>query len=463
MYQKRFNQHTLRFRLTAWYILLLGCTLTLFSGYLYFQLKKSLLQQLDTSLEVAASQTLTNLLQKDGHPVFQETEASTGMVRRFRHQGFAIRLVSLKNEVWDSFGDYKIFPQKIPQKKGYQTLNSNEGRWRVYNYPIQSHGIIGWLQVAQSLQPLSEASEHLLLEMVLSLPFVLIIAGFGGLLLADRTLQPIERIIRTAQAIRPYDFTQRINYQGSIDEVSRLSQTLDKMLDRIQAAFERERRFTADIAHELRTPLTALKGKIGVTLSQTRNTTDYLTTLEALDKESDRLIRLTQGLLVLARLEQEEIEKFTIFPLNLTDLLEIILEQIQPLANEREIILTANIEPNLIILGESDYLTSLFLNLLDNAIKYSDEGGEVRFNAIIDEKNVKISITNTGKGISPHHFPHLFNPFYRVETSQKSHQGGTGLGLAICYEIIRLHRGNLTVESQLNQLTIFTVYLPRQV
>ncbi|GAB1545187.1 ATP-binding protein [Scytonema sp. NUACC21] len=447
--------------MTAWYILLLGCTLVLFGTYLYVQLENSLLSQLDTALQVTASETFAELTEKNGHPAFRITKQSEAITRQLSNAGFAVRLLSPSGQVWDGIGNYQTIPSVMPIKSGYVNLTEHNRIWRVYSQPLPLSPTLGWLQVAQSLKPISEASEHLLTLMLLSCPLILLVAGFGGLFLAERALRPIDRIIRTARAIGPNDFTQRIGYQGPSDEVGRLAVTIDKMLDRLQAAFEHERRFTADASHELRTPLTVIKGRIGVTLSRSRTPEEYESTLQDLQTEVDRLIRLANGLLFLSRLEQSELtyqDNFT--SIDLSSLLEILVEQIQPLAEIKNITIVAKISSSLYVKGYSDHLTSVFLNLLDNAIKYTPNEGQVVVEAQKELLQARIAVTNTGRGIEPQHLPLLFDRFYRIESDRSRSSGGSGLGLAIANEIVRLHHGEISVKSQLNHSTTFTVNLP---
>lgn len=461
MFFQRFNQSTIRTRLTTWYILLLGCTLVVFDTYLYIQLKHSLLGQLDTALQVAASETFTEVIQVNGHPTLKIKQQSETITRKLTNAGFSVRLVSPQGEIWDGIGSYKTIPPMMPVKIGYTSVTEYGKIWRVYTQPLSLSSTAGWLQVAQSLDPISEASEHLLTLMLLSFPLILLIAACGGLFLADQALRPIDRIIRTAQAIGPNDFTQRIGYQGSTDEVGRLAVTLDGMLDRLQAAFEHERRFTADASHELRTPLTVIKGRLGVTLSRERTPEEYHHTLQELQREVDRLIRLANGLLFLTRLDQSESEyQWTLTNVDLSELLEVLIEQIQLLAADKNITISASIKPLLYITGNSDHLTSLFLNLLDNAIKYTSPEGKISVETYRENEQVKVTITNTGKGIAAEHLPHLFERFYRAESDRSRYTGGSGLGLAIAHEIVRLHGGKIYVTSNPHQFTTFTVELP---
>lgn len=457
-----FGKRTIRVELTAWYILLLAFTLMLFSSYLYVVLEHSLLRQLNTTLQVTATQTLSNLINKDGHLAFRSTEESQALTEQFVQAGIAVRLIDQQGHIWDGFGSYSAIPVLIPQKKGYLDLSSPDKNWRVYNQPIQtSKGDTVWLQVAESLEPVYKASKHLFNLMILGFPLVLLIAGLGGWFLANRALNPIQEIISKTQMISASNFTQRIDYQGPPDEVGRLAKTIDKMLDRLEFAFEHERRFTADAAHELRTPLTVIKGRIGVSLSRVRTPEEYEITLQDLEKEADRLIRLTNGLLFLARLELRQIQPSFLHPVDLTNLLGALVEQLEPLSASKQIILKQIIAENLWILGNPDYLTSLFLNLLDNALKYTQKGGQVILKAQQDEEQIEITIQDTGLGIESKHLPYLFERFYRVEEARSRQTGGVGLGLAIAQEICRLHGGKLTVDSQINQGTTFSLFLPR--
>lgn len=449
---------TLRSRLTAWYTLLLALALVVFSGYLYLQLEKSLVVQLDTTLQVTASQALDKTIERDGHPAFSQNPESQAATDRLMKAGLAVRLVDPSGTVWDELGHYPKVPHSVPTAKGYLNLTAGEATWRVYSQPLENGG---WLQVAESLEPTREVSEHLLTLMLLGFPLMLSIAGLGGWFLADRALRPIDRIIHTARAISSQDFTQRIGYRDAADEVGRLATTLDRMLDSLQEAFERERRFTADAAHELRTPLTAIKGRIGVALSRSRTPAEYENTLQDLEREADRLIRLANGLLYLSRLErQERLPSFS-QGVDLSNLLAALAEQMQPLAEAQHIDLDVRIAPELSIRGNPDYLTNLVLNLVDNALKHTPTGGTVTLKAYRSGDRVEVAVCDTGVGIEDKHLPHLFERFYRVEGARSRSTGGAGLGLAIAAEIARLHGGTLTVRSQVDRGTTFILQLPK--
>lgn len=451
------SNKTIRVRLTAWYVFLLALTLIVFSSYLYIKQEKSLLAQLDTALQVTASQTLNDVIESNGHPVFRRTQQFKELNNRLLASGFAVRLIGDDGKIWDGLGNFQALPDNPPKVGGYVNVVGHETTWRIYNQSLQD--FTGWLQTAESLDPLNKASTNLLTLILLSFPLVLMVAALGGLFLADQALQPIDRIIRTAQAISAKDFTQRIAHTGPYDEVGRLATTIDRMLDRLQAAFDREHQFTADASHELRTPLTVIKGQLEVSLSRPRTASDYENTLKNVLSEADRLIRLTNGLLFLSRLEQSRV-CLSLQTVDLSNLLFTLVEQMQPLADAKEIHLDHQILPDLFIQGNPDYLINLVINLLDNAIKYTPNGSNVTLEALQDPQQVLVMVKDTGPGIDSQHLPHLFERFYRVEEARSRSTGGVGLGLAIAYEIARFHHGNLKVESEINRGTTFILTLP---
>ncbi len=453
-----------RIQLMTWYIFLLGLTLSSFTGYLYLRIERKLMIKADTGLQIGAAQMLLYLDPGD-QLAFQNSLNQRSLATRLSQLGFAARLITPEGQVVSGFGRYQDVPIWVPSGSGYKTLVADGPDWRLISQPIiRADRTIGWLQMAQSLEVLEDIARDLPTEIFLNLPLILLVAGLGGLFLSNRALRPIRHITQTARSITAGDLTRRINYQGAADEVGELAVTFDQMLNRLQSSFEREQRFTSDAAHELRTPLAVIKGRISLMLSRARTNLEYEKTLHDLEQEVDRLIRLSNGLLLLARLDQGQLPiAFT--TVDLSNLLEILVEQVQPLAAAQQIKLVNDLPPKLWIQADPDHCTSLFLNLLDNAIKYTPEAGKVWLwssNRPADSKQeVQICVSNTGAGIKPQHLPHLFERFYRTDSARSQGHHGAGLGLAIAYEIARLHGGRLTAESKPDQETRFTVTFPR--
>lgn len=450
----------IRVKLTAWYLLLLALTLSGFTGYLYFRLERKIISKADTALQIAGSQSLVYLQDKGNQLAFVNKPSLQNTAQALIEAGFAVRLITPQGKIVNGFGKYQEVPNWIPSVSGYTKLATNKTSWRLISQPIIRQGqIIGWLQIAKSLEALTEISQELPREMLLSVPLILILAACGGLFLSSRAFRPISQITQTAQAISTIDLAQRLNYKGVKDEVGQLATTFDQMLERLQAGFEREQRFTADAAHELRTPLTVIKGRIDVTRTSERTSDEYEQTLQDLEQEVDRLIRLSNGLLLLARIDRGQLP-FEPLPVDLNNLLEVIVEQLQYAAESQQIKLLNNLTPDLWVQGDPDQLTSLFLNLVDNAVKYTPQGGVVWVRSNLHSNVVQVMIVNTGVGIAQSHLPHLFERFYRADSARLQKKSGAGLGLAIAHEIARLHGGNITADSIPNKETTFTVTLP---
>lgn len=464
------NRLPIRVRLTLWYVMIMAITWAVFGYFIVTFFRQSLFNTVDTTLHIAVSQTISTLdldeYMEVGQLMFREAADPQAPFPTFG-LGFAMQIVSPEGTVWDSYG-ISLAQISGQMQAGYSTqvVSGDSGEWRIFSQPVLSPDktIIAWVQAAQSLKPVADTLQDFRNRLLWGIPIALILSGLAGYFLATRALQPIDQITNTAQEITASDLSRRLDYQGPADEIGQLARTFDQMLERLQAAFKREQRFTGDAAHELRTPLTALKGRIEVTLAKRRRPPAYVETLQEMEIQVDRLIRLSNDLLFIARLDQEGLRE-PARDIDLNEFIQAIIDQVHPLAEARSIRLITNIPAGIAIRGQLDLLIRLFLNLLDNAIKYSPVGGEVTVRAIRMADGVQVSIRDAGPGIASEHLPHLFERFYRVEGDRarswgEDGQGGAGLGLAIAYEIARSHGGRLSVESVVGQGSTFLVQLP---
>ncbi len=227
------------------------------------------------------------------------------------------------------------------------------------------------------------------------------------------------------------------------------------MLSRLDASFQRERQFTNDASHELRTPLTAMQAILGMIREKRRTPEEYEQALDDLSEETDRLRTLVENLLRLARGDKLGGNSFE--EVDLAMLLKDIAVSMRPLAEVKDLTLNCDVSESLIVLGDSDELIRLFVNLLDNAIKYTKRG-EVHVTAKQLGNEIEVNISDTGIGIAPEHLMHIFDRFYRVEESRTEH--GMGLGLAIAKEIINVHGGAIKVHSSIDKGSTFIVSFP---
>jgi len=459
--RKQLKQVPIRVRLTLWYVLLMAITFAIAGGYLLIRFQNSLTNSIDSALRIAVSQAIMAIQDEDGALAFQDEDSGSNFAQQFTDPNFAMRLLSPQGATLDTLGQTGNFSVWGPTESGFRTLSStgDDEQWRVYSQPVLApdNSYAGWVQAAQSLNTVTDTLQDFRDQLLWVIPFVLLLAGIGGYFLAGRTLRPIDQITRTAAEIEARDLSQRIGYQGPADEIGRLAETFDRMLERLKNAFERERRFTGDAAHELRTPLTVMKGQIEVTLSKSRSSNDYENTLRTLASPVDRLIRLSNALLFLSRSDQKQLS-WEPENINLGELLILVVEQMQPLAEENRLTLYTDISPEIPFTGDKDHLIRLFLNLLDNAVKYTPAGGEVKVQTNVTKAEIQVAVHNDGPGIPKEHIRYIFDRFHRVDSDRSSETGGTGLGLAISREIAHMHGGRIEVQSQPGR-TVFTVHL----
>jgi signal transduction histidine kinase len=254
------------------------------------------------------------------------------------------------------------------------------------------------------------------------------------------------------------DLSERLPVSGR-DEFSELTQSINAMLARLEEAFDRQRRFTADASHEMRTPLSIIKANTSLALEpgHTWREERYRDFLAAIDSAAGRQSRIVEELLFLARADAGGLAR-DVGPVCLIEALEEASESV--LRPNGPSIRLESIDPALLVQGSGSELTRLFTNLLENAVRHTPPEGPVTLSAVVDSTSVTVSVTDTGEGIAPAHLPHLNagERFYRVDAARTA--GGTGLGLAICRSITEGHGGRMTIESKVGEGTTVRVRLP---
>jgi heavy metal sensor kinase len=457
----------IRLRLTLWYVVLLAIILAVFIAGVYLLLRQSLYRNLDESMLNQAN-VLLDIVQYEGDRLFLPSEVSEmgrsqdeDFVRLFDASGNLLRFdnsaaleqVPVDAEVVANTLQGESITRSVK-------IGENDDLMRVITLPIiRDEEIVGVLEVGQSEEDVSDTLTSLLYVMMLAYPLALLAASFDGVFLAGQALSPIDNITRTARQISADDLHQRLNLSLPDDEVGRLARTFDEMIARLDDAFQRQRRFTADASHELRTPLTIIKGQIEVALQRDREPEAYRQVLQGINVEVDRLIRLTSSLLTLTRADTGQI-LLRFEDVAVAEVVTGAFEQIRPTASEKGLECQLDPGPPVMIRGDQDLLLQLMLNLSDNAIRYTPSGGQVALGWRVNKDQVQLWVQDTGIGISQEHLPYLFDRFYRVDKARSRAEGGVGLGLAISHWIAEAHQGSIHVESAPGKGSTFTVLLP---
>ncbi len=295
----------------------------------------------------------------------------------------------------------------------------------------------------------------------LALGLVSVVGALGAYGLAGRALRPVRQISQAAQQISAGSLDTRLALQGPDDELKRLADAFDGMLDRLEAAFAQQGRFVADAAHELRTPLSTLRTNLEVANANPQATAeDYRDMARAMEHQLTRLERLVADLLLLATDEQPA--SLSHGEVALGPLIEEVLSDLQPLAEANQVALRMGGEADVTVRGDEGLLMRAFSNLVENGIRYNRPGGEVALSISRQDAWALVAVADTGIGIPAEEQVRIFDRFCRVDRSRSRHQGGAGLGLSIVAHILRQHGGDVQVESVVGEGSRFTVRLPIQ-
>jgi len=460
---------SIRARLTFWYSSLLTLTFLLLGGAGYGLLSYNLAHDMDTALSGVA-RVLADQARRPGSASFPPDIDE--VFRRFFgfspwQRYFDMITPPGRQELRppSDAGKIPLSPQaRENAQKGLPTFETVEGPGgypvRILTMPVVEGGrVVNLVQVGMSLEMTETTLRRFLLTMAALFPVGLLLAGGGGWLLARRALRPVDRIAETARRISAEHLAARLEDTGADDELNRLVGTLNDMLERLDASFHQVRQFSADASHELQTPLTILKGEIEVALRSPRTADEYRAVLTSALEEIDRLTRLVDGLLLLARADAGVL-RMDRRPVDLTKLVEDVCGQAKVLADARGVVLRPEGMEPLTISGDYDRLRRMLLNLVDNGLKYTPSGGRVGISLRREGPWAALRVADTGIGLSPEEQKKIFERFYRSPEAKSRGEGGAGLGLCIARSIVEAHGGKIRIESAPGQGSAFTVLLP---
>ncbi len=468
---------SIRLRLTLWYVLLLALILITFSGALYAILSFSLLNEVDRTLQTRAAEVQNGAnaalqLQSDIRVLFPRGRFVLPGADTFSTPGVYVQIATLDGVAVsrsENLGEQTLtIPalalEHVQQGDSvYMNQTVASVPLRSYVAPLNAHGqTIGVIVVAQPLQSVNDTLRRLATLLGFGIVGGLVFAAIIGALLARSALAPIDRMIESARGITSArDLTRRIDQPKTRDEVGRLAATFNEMLARIEEFFRAQQRFLADVSHELRSPLTVIRGNLDLLRRGAfENIEERNTALSAIDSESARMQRMVQDLLLLAQADAGV--KLQMQIVELDTLLLDVYRQARLSASGVKV--SWGNEDQAQVRGDPDRLKQLFVNLMDNAVKYTPSGGEVTLTVERDTEWVRVAVTDTGVGIPEQDLAKVFDRFYRVDKARSRDTtrsgGGAGLGLAIVKWIVDAHGGKIDVKSKVGQGSTFTVWLP---
>ena len=462
---------SIRSRLTAWYVTLLAIILILFSVLLNYFLAKRLHESVDNSLTVSATVVATSATMRLGN---SPLPGLNQLFEQFMNQGNLNKFY----RIYDGSGNVgsrsknisasqfplsqSAYADALEGKNSYETFTvGGQQPIRVITMPILLEGkLINLVQVGTSLEAVQETLRNLKIFLFTAVPSVLILAALFARFMARRALKPISRIIDTAREIgQGQELSKRIPVLKIKDELGQLALTFNEMMNRLENSFAQMRQFSSDASHELRTPLTVLKGQNELILSKQRKPEEYQEVISSNLEEINYMSKVLEDLFVLSKSDENQVN-LDYKPVDLRALVEEVCKHAEILAEEKNIkIIIAFLEP-IEIKGDEVRLRQMVWNVLQNGIKYTQQGGELKISLQNEGDFALLTIQDTGIGIPEEDLPLIFNRFYRVDKARTRDEGGSGLGLSICRQIAEAHKGKIEVESKLGVGTRFKIRLP---
>ena len=453
---------SLRWRLILWQMGFLTVVLLGFALVSYRFLADGLAEETDKILAERANHVL-EAVQMTSSRGFEAISAPTD---EFATPGVYVQVLAPDGEIVahsDNLGRQRLpIPTLLPagmlgSEAFYSTEIVKGHRIRLYHRPINDDtGLVGVVQVGQSLQGLEDTLGRLQLIYWIGFGGALVLGGGGSWFLLRLGLRPVTQMAYLSHHIaQSGDLKARLPHQQSQDEIGRLADTFNLMMERLETAFESQRQFVADTAHELRTPLSTILGNVDLLLRYGQEPQRRKPALAAIKREGERTSRLAASLLLLAQADAGQ--KLILKPVELDEIVIEVYEQAQALTEGVPILLDDC--ENAWVQGDPDRLKQILLNLIDNGLKHTDPPGQITLSLKCSADQAYLSVKDTGCGIPTADLAHIFDWFYRGASGNS--RRSTGLGLSIVKWIVEAHQGSITVQSELNQGTTFTICLSK--
>jgi len=464
------NTRSLVFRLIIWYAGLLSVVFALVGAISLFGLEQYLENTLQNTLArrlLQAEQIVEQAVRSNDVGAVVAAEIEDRLTPEFSNR--FVRVTRANGTIAYVSGtpsDHSFSPKSIPPLPSdiasSYTISQHGKHMQIEVARVATSNGSYSVEVGASLDQIEAAEGHLMTFALLMLP-ILVGAGVGGgYFLVNRALRPVATIATHAELITHHNLSERLPVERTGDDLERLSLSLNRMIARLDEAFQNSRRFLADASHELRTPLTIIKGELEQLAVQRRGVSeqhnaDERNRIGSVLEEVQRLTVIVEGLFALSRLDAGEAQREWV-RFDLAELVATTAEQMKLLAEDEEIKVVCDTARAVHVEGDRSRLKQVVVNLIDNAIKYTPAGGVVRLVVAAENNHALLRIIDTGIGIPEGALPQVFDRFFRVDKARS--RGGAGLGLAIVKSICTAHGGSIDVDSKLGKGSCFTIKLP---
>jgi heavy metal sensor kinase len=462
----------IKWKLTIWYGVILALILVVFSSGVYVYFRNGLQQSIDTKIRSIGEVLSSSITETHNQTVLSNFERYLENVLGRKPKGKFIQIIDRSGKIGAKMSD--IETETVPTSFGtleralkgeivYETIGERRPRLRMVTIPTlenkaDTKKITSIVQVGTSLEDFDETMTKLFIILVIGIPTSLSATIVVGYFMAKKALRPIDRIRKAAVKISSTNLDERIDIGTRRDELARLAETFNAMISRLKDAFLRVNQFSLDVSHELKTPLTILKGETEVALRKERGNEEYKRLLVSSLEEVDRMTRIIDDLLFLSKADPKDV-RLNIEDVGLRDLLVDVCMDMKIFADRKDIDLSINELGDARIKGDELKLRRMFLNIVENGIKYTQEGGRVEVSSVVNDGYVQVNVKDNGVGISEEDIKYVFDRFYQADRSRRR-EGGSGLGLSISKWIAEAHKGSIQVESQPLNGSLFSIKLP---
>jgi heavy metal sensor kinase len=439
-----------RRRLTLWYTMALALIVLVFSVSVYVFVKSRLFRQLDQQLDREFSVISGEITEEPGDLRELDPDGSTRLFQLVQGTKALFRS--------DAYLKAGLPEQVFGSDIKYRTLRSGSGkRYRSATGVLANRNL---LTVVLDEETVWKALHTLFMILALALPIALALAAVGGYVMAGRLLKPVAAMAQKADKISAENLSERLPVENPQDEFGKLAGVFNRTLARLQDSFARLQRFTADASHELRTPLTALQSVGEVALQENLDAESYRDRIGSMLEETARLTRLVESLLLLTRADSGRL-LMNRKEQNVTAIIEKAVDDMRVMAEEKSQGLTTDLAGDIRVSLDEDTFRRALVNILDNAIKYTPQGGVLAVRLTETAIGIVVEVSDSGPGIAAEHRAKIFDRFYRVDKDRSRDVGGTGLGLAIAKWAIEANGGRLELESRVPHGSTFRIVLPK--
>jgi heavy metal sensor kinase len=460
------TKRSIGFRLAAWYFLVFACGVAAFSVVAWFAMRASLYHATDEALEdrvrgvqnfmehQIASLSIPEIRDEfrehsvlgPGGDLFQVADSE---------RQWLYRSVPLENN------NVPIAAPSTLATPRFETTLVQGHALRFYSQRVLVHGNAYTVQVATTMDEEFEALQRFRIMLLFAAPLLLIGASAGGYWISRRALAPVDAISRAANRISIENLTERLHVPKTGDQLQRLSETLNAMLARLEGSVRRMAQFTADASHELRAPVSLIRTTAEIAaMKRDRPAAEYLSALDEIQEEAERTSQVVDSLMLLARADSAK-ETLELSIVDAASVVRNAAEQGERLARSRGVGFRLKLSTDAVLVcADPDALRRALLILMDNAAKYTPEGGSIEVGLGRRNGRAVAYVSDTGVGIAAPDLPHIFDRFWRADKARSRALGGAGLGLSIAKWIVDMHHGTLSVKSDPGKGSVFEIGLP---